>query len=65
VQDLAQLGAAVGNREAHLLQAGEEAVDVVVQAEERALPGAGHVVGDVGAREAPVEHRDLGFGQGA
>ena len=63
MQDLAQLGARIGNGEAQGRQAGEEAVEVVVQAEERALPGAGDVVGGVGAREAPVEQRDLAFGQ--
>ena len=63
VQDLPHLGAAVGDLHAQLVEAGEEPVEVVVETEERALPGADDVVGDVGAGEAPVEHRDLGLRQ--
>ena len=63
VQDLPHLGAAVGDLHAQLVEAGEEPVEVVVETEERALPGADDVVGDVRAGEAPVEHRDLGFRQ--
>src|SRR5690606_15304359 len=37
----------------------EEPVDVVVQAEERALPDARDVIGGVRPGEAPVEQRDL------
>ena len=61
VQDLAHLGAAVRDRHAQLGEAVEEAVEVVFDAKEGAAPGAHHVVGHVGAREAPVEHRDLRF----
>jgi hypothetical protein len=60
VQDRADLGARVRHLQAQLAEAREEAVEVVVEAEERALPDAGDVVGRVGAGEAPVEQRDLG-----
>jgi hypothetical protein len=39
--------------------AGLEAVEVVVEAEEPALPDMRHVVGGVRVQEAPVEDRDL------
>jgi hypothetical protein len=40
-------------------EAGLEAVEVVVEAEEAALPHVGDVVGGVAVQEAPVEDRDL------
>jgi hypothetical protein len=63
MQDLVHLGTRVRNRHAQLGDAGEEAVEVVLEAEERALPDAGDVVGRVRTRESPVEQRDLGFRQ--
>jgi hypothetical protein len=63
VQDLAHVGARVRDGHPQLGQAGEEAVKVVVEAEEGAVPGAGDVVGRVRAGKAPVEERDLAFGE--
>ena len=56
-QDRDHLVAVVGDRHAAAREALLEAVEVMVEAEELAAPRVDHVVGDVGAGEAPVEDR--------
>ena len=56
-QDRDHLVAVVGNGHADAGEALLEAVEMVVEAEELAAPHMDHVVGDVGARETPVEDR--------
>jgi len=57
--DRAHLVARLAGVQAQSLQAGEEALEVVAEAEELALPHVRHVVGGVGMQESPVEDRDL------
>src|SRR4029079_16766026 len=44
---------------AQLLDAGEETVEMQIEAEEAAIPHMHGVVGGVGMKKAPIEYRDL------
>ncbi|MNT16500.1 hypothetical protein D3C72_1516050 [compost metagenome] len=63
VQDGAHLRLVVRNLHAQRLHAGKEPVDMRIQAKESALPHAHHVIGHVRSGKAPIEQRNLGFGQ--
>ncbi len=62
VQYLFDPRAILPHRKPALAHAGGEAVQVVFQAEEHAVADMHHIVGGVGARQTPIEHRDSGLG---
>ena len=64
-QDLAHLSGGIGTFHAQARRRSHEALDMVVEAEERAFPGGDGVVAGVVAQESPIEDRDLGLGDRA
>ncbi len=63
-QDLPHGFAGMRQRQVHGGGAALEALQVVLQPEELPAPDVHHVVGHVGAGEAPVRDRDAGLGDG-
>ena len=61
-EGFAQVLAVEPRIEAKRRAGGPEAVQVILEAEEAALPHVHHVVGDVRAGKAPVEDRHLRLG---